>query len=112
MENQCGHCYKFCTYEEMDIYIPFGCSDPESPEPYEPTSICAKCSDELYHDFIKRFERGDRRGDWQKSNAERRAAGKMNLVWIHNSERLELNGRRLAYEYIPLETYNVLTKGG
>lgn len=110
--NQCGHCYKFCTYEEMDSYTPFGCANPCDPEPYDPTYICAKCSDELYHDFVKKFEQGNRDGDWQKSNAERRAAKKMNLIWIHNSERLKLNGRDLLYEYIPLETYRVLKGEG
>ena len=78
--NQCGHCYRFCTYEEMDSYTPFGHAG--MTEPYDPTYICAKCAKELKDEFIKKFKNGGRFGDWQKSNAEIGAAKLCGLVWV------------------------------
>ena len=97
--NQCEHCGKFDKYENMDSYTPFGCSNPASPEPYDPICICGKCSELLYKDYIRSFEKGNMNGDWQKSNAEIRAAKECNLVWI-DSNSITINGKRILYQYV------------
>jgi hypothetical protein len=97
--NQCHHCGKFAKYEEMDSYTPFGCSNPASPEPYDPTFLCGKCSNALYDHCMKIFADGSRYGDWQKSNAERRAAKDSGLVWVH-SHGVKIDGRYVAYYYV------------
>ncbi len=59
--NQCHHCYKFCTYKEMDSFTPYGCYNAASPEPYDPTMLCGKCSKERKGKFLEGFKSGDKR---------------------------------------------------
>jgi len=107
--NQCHHCGIFCKYEEMDSYTPYGCANPASPEPYDPTDICKKCSAELKLKYLDQFRRGVYNyGDWMKSNAEREAAEECGLVWIGNDSGLIWNGRKLYNEYIPKAVYENL----
>jgi hypothetical protein len=98
------HCGKFSKYEDMDSYTPFGCSNPASPEPYDPTVICGDCSEKLYHYYIGRFELGDFKGDWQKSDAELRAAREFGLEWVGSFSR-DINGRRYHNEWIRVNNY-------
>ncbi len=56
--NQCGHCYKFFSWENWDSYTPFGCSSYDPPEPYDPVYLCSECSDKLKNEFIESFKRG------------------------------------------------------
>lgn len=110
--NQCEHCGVFFKYSEMDSYIPFGCADPESPEPFDPTNLCKRCSVKLYDEYMKAFANGRYRGDWGKSNAEQRAARDSGLVWIGNNERIEWRGKRMFNEYMPEIEYNLIKKKG
>ncbi len=86
----------------MNSYILFGCANPDYPEPYDPMMLCGKCAKELEEYFIGQFKAGNLKvGHWGKSNAERKAAISMNLVWVGNNCLLEYEGRRLFNEYIP-----------
>lgn len=101
-DNQCHECYKFCTYEELDSYTPFGCDDPESPEPYDPTMLCAKCSAKLKQFYLEQFKKGNMRsGAWQKSRAEQEAAKEMGLVWVGGDRHIEIDGKHIIFQYIP-----------
>ena len=101
--NQCEHCGIFCKYEEMDSYTPYGCSSYDPPEPYDPTSVCKKCSQKIYKEYKKQFAAGNFRGDWCKSRAEMRAAKEAGLVWIGNNSNIKYKGKRAFNEYIPKE---------
>ena len=110
-DNQCHWCYRFCKYEEMDSYTPYGCSSYDPPEPYDPTYICKACSRKLKDGFVQRFKKGNLRyGHWCKSDAEREAAKKCKLVWIGNNSRLGHEGKKFFNEYIPQELYDKLLK--
>ena len=97
--HQCMHCGRYARYEELDSYTPFGCSDPEAPEPYDPTIICGKCSQALYEQYKRQFKEGYRYGDWQKSDAERKAAKECGLTWVHD-RGVEINGKRIIYQWV------------
>ena len=97
--NQCMWCGKFDSYERMDSYIPFGCSNPASPEPHDPTVLCHKCSDQLYEQYKKAFQHGRYDGDWQKSRAEIKAASECGLSWVHSSG-VNVAGKRVSYQYV------------
>ena len=75
----CDHCGKFA--KNYDSYTPYGCSNPESPEPYDPTEFCEPCSKKEELDRIESFKNGGTYGDWMKSQAERNAAKIMGLEW-------------------------------
>jgi len=96
----------------MDCYIPYGCANPDYPEPLEPTMLCMKCSENLKATFLKRFNDGKHLGygHWQKSNAEIEAAKEAGFIWIGNNSKLQLNGRRLFNEYIPKLIYDKLER--
>lgn len=112
-DHQCHHCGIFSKYEEMDSYTRFGCSSYNPPEPHDPVFICKKCSHKLKEDFADSFKKGYyRTGDWQKSKAEIEAAKEAGLVWIHNNESLEWEGRSLAFEYIPKNIYEQINELG
>ena len=44
---RCTNCGKFCGYND-DSGIPYGCLDPEVPEPRDPEYWCKKCSKKEY----------------------------------------------------------------
>jgi len=109
-DNQCHECGIFFAYQDCDSFVPFGCADPESPEPYDPTMLCAKCSAKLKQFYLEQFKKGNMRsGAWQKSRAEREAAEEMGLVWVHNNSRTEINGRIPLFEYVPKDL--IMDKG-
>lgn len=97
--NQCMECGKFSKYEDMDSYIPFGCPNPASPEPYDPTQLCGNCSEKLYEEFKQKFKVGIFHGHWQKSDAEIKAARECKLKWIH-SNSIEIDGKRILYQWV------------
>ena len=78
---RCTVCNVFVPYD-ADSYIPYGCADPEAPEPYDPEYYCAKHAEETYKDFVKDFTAGKRSGEWTKSQAEMRAAKECGLAWV------------------------------
>jgi len=78
---RCSYCNKFVPYG-ADYYVPYGCANPEAPEPYDPSFLCKKHADEVYREFKKSFRNGDRSGDWTKSEAEMRAAKECGLAWV------------------------------
>lgn len=110
-DNQCQWCGRFCKYEEMDSYTPYGCASYDPPEPHDPTYICKKCSQSLKEDWIEKFKNGRLSyGDWQKSQAEIEAAKECDLVWVGNTSKIKWKGRELFCEYVPRKIYNKLIK--
>ena len=88
--NRCGHCGKFFSWAGYDSYVPWGCADPEYPEPYDPVFICAACSERQRDKLVVAFlERGlsPGRRDWIPSRAEREARVLARAAW-------RLHGRR------------------
>lgn len=77
---QCDYCGRFCR--PYDEWTPFGCSNPEEPEPYDPSFVCEKCYSQLKDDWKRWLISGSGYGDWQKSKAEIEAAKELNMVWI------------------------------
>jgi len=80
---RCDICGKFCIL--YDEETPYGTKDYEEPEPLDPYHYCKKCSKENYQNWLKQFKSGSRYGDWRKSDAENKAARKMNLVWDNSN---------------------------
>jgi len=78
---RCAVCNKFVSYD-ADSYIPYGCADPENPEPYDPSYLCSEHAEEEYKDYVRDFTNGKRSGEWTKSQAEMRAARECGLAWI------------------------------
>jgi hypothetical protein len=96
---KCGYCGRFCI--PADWYTPFGCADPEEPEPYDPTYFCILCSKHWETVWDKHFAEGSRSGDWQKSDAEMNAARKAGLEWVHENGLVDTRtGRDIHYQYI------------
>ena len=109
---RCEGCGKFVSYE-ADSYIPFGCPDPECPEPYDPRYLCSKCSDELYKSYLKDFKEGKRYiGDYGKSIAEMKAAKECSLVYIGSNGVGTLGDKsgnwKDPYQYIDQKEYDRL----
>lgn len=77
---RCDTCNKFCI--PFDDEIPYGCNNPESPEPLDPFHYCKPCSYIEKQKWINNFNKGSRYGNWQKSKAESEAADECGLVWI------------------------------
>lgn len=76
----CDECGKFSSY--YDQWTPFGCADPEYPEPYEPSHICKRCFTAVKKRWIDSFKSGYRNGDYGKSMAEQEAAEETGLTWV------------------------------
>ena len=97
---RCDICLKYCR--PFDSRTVFGCADPENPEPYDPEHFCRKCSTKRYKDLLRRYQCCYRSGDWQKSDAEVRAAKESGLVWIGGSSTLTdtYSGRHISHEYL------------
>lgn len=106
----CDLCGKFCC--PFDSWVPFGCANPEYPEPYDPSHSCKKCFRKHKQEWIDKFNSGSRYGDYQKSKAERDASKESDLVWIDSSGHGELGTKNFAepYQYIPKEEYDRLSK--
>lgn len=104
----CDKCGKFCV--PFDEETPFGCANPEAPEPYDPYHYCKPCSKILYKEYLVEFQIGRAvNGMWAKSKAETRAAKKFKLVWLHSG--IGMLGTKIwadAYQYISQEKYDRL----
>jgi hypothetical protein len=106
---RCSHCGVYVSYK-ADNYTPFGCADPENPEPYDPSYMCAKHAQENYLDCLARFKSGSRYGNWNKSNGEMRAANECTLIWI-GSEGIGMLGTEnfvSGYRYVEQTEYDRL----
>jgi hypothetical protein len=62
-----------------DEQIPFGCPNPEDPDP---DHFCVECWPAQKEYWLKYFNEGCRSGYWQKSRAEQEAAEECGLVWV------------------------------
>jgi len=51
----CCVCGKFCSWTS-DHGTPYGCSDPDSPEPCDPEYFCAECSEKEYKNALEQGE--------------------------------------------------------
>lgn len=98
---KCAECGKFIR-RPYDSLTPFGCANPEAPEPYDEEFFCKPCSVKRYKTLAVKYKCCYREGDWQKSDAEIRAAKEAGLVWIGNSETLveKSTGRHIMFQYI------------
>lgn len=107
---RCGDCGAFVSYD-ADQYTPYGCADPEAPEPYDPTYLCKKCSEKDYREWLKKFQAGVRYGNWGKSRGEQRAAKKCGLVYVGSSGVGVLGTKEFAssHQYISKEEYDRLS---
>ncbi len=108
----CDSCGLFCR--PYDEYTPFGCSSYDPPEPLDPSHTCKKCFKTEKKKWLEDFKRGNRNGDWQKSNAEMEAAEECGLKWIHSSGigMLSKKGTKdfaEPYRYISKEEHNRLS---
>jgi len=100
----CDGCGLFCR--PVDEETPFGCLDPENPEPYDPYHYCKRCAPKNYRKWLKGFLTGNRGGYWQKSKAEIRAAKKCGLVWVHGGlGNPNIRGDYANYEYVTPNEY-------
>ena len=108
---RCVDCNKFVPYD-ADNYIPYGCADPEAPEPFDPEYLCVKHAEEVYKNFVKFFTNGKRTGEWAKSQAEIQAAKECGLMWVGSNGVGILgdkNGNwKDAHQYIAKEEFNRL----
>ena len=106
----CDICGLFCR--PVDDWTPFGCANPEYPEPYDPSHICKKCWKGVKEEWIKGFKKGNRSGDYQKSRAEIEAAEECGLKWVDSSGIGMLGTKNFAdpYQYISKEEYERLDK--
>jgi hypothetical protein len=104
---RCDTCGRLCR--PYDEETPFGCADPEYPEPYDPFHYCKPCSKKLYRDWKRRLSESLHYGDWSKSLAEQRAAKELGLVWVHNGIGTYGTGDYIApYQYTTKAEYERL----
>lgn len=82
---RCDMCGKFCI--PYDEETPYGSKYAEDPEPLDPYHYCKKCSKKLYKNWLNLLVINPNCGDWQKSNAEIKAAKKLGLVWDNSNFR-------------------------
>ncbi len=107
---RCADCGLFVRYD-ADSYTPYGCADPEAPEPYAPSYICAKCSEKDYKEWLQGFKNGRRWGNWQKSRSEMRAAKECGLAYV-GSGGVGMIGTKdwaSSHQYITQEEYDRLS---
>lgn len=98
---RCDDCGLFCAWDDFDDYTPFGCDDPENPEPYDPSHLCGRCSEKKYLKLLQAFKEGRRWGDWQKSKAEVRAANDAGLEWVGSTGYVDTRTyAEVRYQYI------------
>lgn len=96
---RCERCGKFCI--PFDQRTPFGCPDPEYPEPYDPSYYCESCAKPMKEMWLAHFKRGNRSGDWQKSYAEKEAAKECGLEWVHETGFVDSRTEKdVHYRYI------------
>ena len=97
---KCSDCGKFIR-QPFDQRTTFGCANPEAPEPYDPDYFCRKCATKMYKKLLVGYKCCHRDGDWQKSNAEMKAAKEAGLEWVDSSGIVEpFSGREIMYRYI------------
>lgn len=62
----------------MDVSTPYGCADPESPEPYDSDFWCGKCAKKEYK---KCLELGVRMHNyWEKPKFQLKAMKKLGII--------------------------------
>lgn len=106
----CDKCGLFC--QPVDSCIPFGCQGDECLEPLDERHICKKCYPKFEKEWEECFMRGDRDGDWQKSNAEVKMAKKFGLVWV-DANGVGILGTKYfldSYRYYDKKVYQSLSK--
>lgn len=97
---KCYSCGKFIRYA-YDSRVVFGGAGPEGLEPHDPDYYCRKCSTRRYKELLKGYECCKRSGDYEKSDAEVKAAKKAGLTWIGSNGLVDkFTGRDIHYEYI------------
>ncbi len=73
----CGHCGRFCV--PADEYTPFG--GVTDLEPPDEVYLCAGCAAAEEEELVRMYQGANIMcGNWQKSNAERRAAKRLGMV--------------------------------
>ena len=104
----CDECGLFASWDGYDEYTPFGCSSYDPPEPHEPNHTCKKCLEKVYKSKLEYFKKGGRQGNWQKSDAEMRAAKESGLVWVHDRgfPQSKPTNERRYYQYISKEEFD------
>jgi len=108
---KCDECGKICNPAKVDEYIPYGCSSYEPPEPLSPSHICKKCFPGVKKDWIEKFKKGYRSGDWQKSKAEIEAAEECGLKYIGDGIGiLGTNYFINSFQYVDKRLYNKIKK--
>ena len=100
---RCDICGKYCT--PADDETPFGCKNPEDPEPLDPDHFCIKCWPELKANWLKSFKDGSRYGYYQKSRAEMEAAEECGLVWVGDGLGTYGTDTHKFHQYITKEEY-------
>ena len=107
---RCADCGVYVSYD-ADQYTPYGCANPEAPEPYDPSYLCKKCSKADYKNWLKHFKNGGRYGNWSKSNGEIRAAKECGLAYVGSSGvgTLSTADWADAYQYITQVEYDRLS---
>jgi len=96
---QCSRCFNYKD-EEMDSYRLYDCASYDPPAPRAPWILCQICSTGLEEQFVEQFKKGNYRGHWQKSRAEKRAAERCGLVWTGNGPGTEWNESKKFNEYM------------
>ena len=97
---RCVRCGVFVGWD-ADNSTPFGCADPENPEPPDPEYLCRKHEQDEYKILLRRYKEGYRGGDWQKSRAETKAAKRAGLEWVHSDGFVDLRTELdVHYQYI------------
>jgi hypothetical protein len=108
--NRCGECGRFFSWDTCDSYVPWGCANPEYPEPYDPVFICAACSDRTYQRMLARFlEEGLPPGpsDWIASSAERKARRVVRSIWRARGGRPEPQHLRVRQAWLSGQQHEI-----
>lgn len=54
--NRCVDCGRYVGWT-ADSYIPWGCADPEAPEPYDPEYLCERCAHKRREKVVEQLVR-------------------------------------------------------
>jgi len=105
---RCSDCGKFIKFP-FDQKTTFGCSSYDPPEPCDPDYFCQKCAKKMYKWLLEKYKCCYREGDWEKSNAEMRAAKEAGLEWIGSSGIVNpFNGEEIRFKYIRIADKNLI----
>lgn len=107
---RCDMCGKYCSPATADSEIPFGCANPEDPEPYDPDHFCENCFADHKANWLKSFKEGSRYGYWEKSRAEQEAAKECGLIWVGDGIGTWNTPTYKHQTYVTKEEYEELKK--